>query len=135
MTETVKPELMKQSGMVGLNKPFRAPVYRTYWECIRGLHNQGILGFYKGNGLRMCHLYLFAYCQAKIYNEYLDGEDAMNRDRSWSKSVLTGILISLFLHPLHQTEARFVLQNRIPNFNSYKSIFQLYREGTFGGTP
>ena len=32
-------ELMIASGMVGLNKPFRAPIYRTYWECIKGLYN------------------------------------------------------------------------------------------------
>ena len=31
-------EMIKASGQVGLNKPFRAPVYRTYWECMRGLH-------------------------------------------------------------------------------------------------
>lgn len=55
----VPKDLIKASGQVGLNKPFRAPVYRSYWECIRGLHKQGILGFYKGNGLRLTHFYFF----------------------------------------------------------------------------
>lgn len=48
-----KEKLMKKSGQVGLNRPYRAPVYRTYWECIQGLYKQGLLGFYKGNSLRL----------------------------------------------------------------------------------
>lgn len=74
---TVRGELMAASGMVGLNKPFRAPVYRTYWECIKGLHNQGILGFYKGNGLRLVHLWMFQYLSTQIHHDYLDGDDVM----------------------------------------------------------
>jgi hypothetical protein len=45
----VRADLMKASGQVGkslfnlffcigLNKPYRAPVYRNYWECIQGLY-------------------------------------------------------------------------------------------------
>jgi len=30
----VRADLMKASGQVGLNKPYRAPVYRNYWECV-----------------------------------------------------------------------------------------------------
>ncbi len=42
-----RADLMKMSGMVGnflifilpgLNKPYRAPIYRNYWECIQGLY-------------------------------------------------------------------------------------------------
>jgi len=54
-----RADLIKASGQVGLNKPFRAPVYRTYYECIKGLYKQGIFGFYKGNGLRLVHGYAF----------------------------------------------------------------------------
>jgi hypothetical protein len=54
-----RADLIKASGQVGHNKPFRAPVYRTYYECISGLYKQGILGFYKGNGLRLAYGYAF----------------------------------------------------------------------------
>ncbi len=30
----VRADLMQASGQVGLNKPYRAPVYRNYWECV-----------------------------------------------------------------------------------------------------
>lgn len=33
-TTPPRADLIKASGQVGLNKPFRAPVYRTYFECI-----------------------------------------------------------------------------------------------------
>ena len=59
-----RPDLTKMSGQVGHNKPFRAPIYRTYWECVRGLHKQGILGFYKGNGLRLTYYALHMHCIA-----------------------------------------------------------------------
>lgn len=39
--------------------PYRAPVYRTYFEAIQGLYKQGLGGFYKGNGVRCLHIVLF----------------------------------------------------------------------------
>jgi hypothetical protein len=36
--QEVRADLMKASGQVGLNKPYRAPVYRNYWECVQGLY-------------------------------------------------------------------------------------------------
>ena len=54
-----RADLMKASGQVGLNKPYRAPVYRNYMECIQGLYKQGLLGFYKGNGVRCAHIFLY----------------------------------------------------------------------------
>jgi Mitochondrial carrier protein len=59
MKVEVRADLMKASGQVGLNKPYRAPVYRNYLECIQGLYRQGILGFYKGNGARCAHIFLY----------------------------------------------------------------------------
>jgi hypothetical protein len=39
--------------------PFKAPVYRNYFECISGLQKQGLGSFYKGNGVRCMHIFLF----------------------------------------------------------------------------
>lgn len=33
-----RADLIKASGQVGFNKPFRAPIYRSYYECIQGLY-------------------------------------------------------------------------------------------------
>jgi len=56
--EKRKFELILKSGVVGSNKPFRAPVYTTYTEVIKALANQGFLAFYKGNFLAILHLSL-----------------------------------------------------------------------------
>ena len=31
-----------------------------------------------------------------------------------------------FLHPLHLAESRLVLQNRLPNFQTYKSLWTMF---------
>lgn len=123
-----RADLMKLSGQVGLNKPFRAPVYRTYYECIKGLYKQGLLAFYKGNGLRLTYGYLYVTIVNNIHAEYLDGDDVMDIKPSYGKSLAAGLCACVPLHFLHLAEARFVLQNRLPNFQSYASIFNLVRD-------
>jgi hypothetical protein len=39
--------------------PFRPPVYRTYFEAFQGIYKQGMGGFYKGNGIRCLHIFMF----------------------------------------------------------------------------
>jgi hypothetical protein len=39
--------------------PFRPPVYRNYFEAFQGIYKQGLSGFYKGNGIRCMHIFLF----------------------------------------------------------------------------
>jgi len=36
--QSVRTDIMKASGQVGLNKPYRAAVYQSYQECIKGLY-------------------------------------------------------------------------------------------------
>jgi hypothetical protein len=48
-----------QQKIAAINLPFKAPVYRSYWECFQGIYRQGFTGFYKGNGVRSLHILLF----------------------------------------------------------------------------
>jgi hypothetical protein len=36
--QVVRGDLMVASGQVGFNKPYRAPIYLSYRECIQGLY-------------------------------------------------------------------------------------------------
>ena len=99
---------MIASGQVGLNKPYRAPVYQTYWECIQGLYKQGILGFYKGNGCRIVHIFLFEFLRNKMLFA-VNSDDQVFQKSSFIKDYLAATTASVFLHPLHFAEARFVL--------------------------
>ena len=66
---------MIKSGMTGSNRPFRAPIYGGYFEVIRALANQGLLGFFKG---------YWTGCQHTIANSYLRFL-ALNRlDYGWT---------------------------------------------------
>lgn len=123
-----RADLVKSSGQVGHNKPYRAPIYRSYLECIRGLYNQGLLGFYKGNGIRLLYGYLYLSTTNELNHYYLDGDDVLKTKGSYFKSLGSGLFACCTLHFLHLSEARFVLQNRLPNFQTYSSLFKLARE-------
>jgi hypothetical protein len=106
---------MIASGQVGFNKPYRAPIYMSYAECINGLYKQGILGFYKGNGCRVIHVLLYDLIRNDVTCQSDFGEMVFQRDSFW-RDYAAATVASLFLHPLHFAEARYVLQNRLPHF-------------------
>jgi hypothetical protein len=58
-TETAAMRSARQQKVASIDFPFKAPVYRSYWEAINGIYKQGIRGFYKGNGIRSLHILLF----------------------------------------------------------------------------
>lgn len=68
-----------------MNKPFRAPIYRTYYECAKGLYRQGIFAFYKGNGLRMAHWYLYLSLLNDLNFKYLDKADVLRNETNYIK--------------------------------------------------
>jgi hypothetical protein len=125
MKVEVRADLMKASGQVGLNKPYRAPIYRNYLECIQGLYKQGLLGFYKGNGVRCAHVLLYQAFRNDMQRQLDWGNNIFKRNSFW-RDFAAASLAGIFLHPLHLVEARLVLQNRIPNFSTYKSIWSLF---------
>ena len=57
--ETRATQAVSMQKVAAMQLPFKAPVYRSYWEAIQGLYKQDIRGFYKGNGIRSVHILLF----------------------------------------------------------------------------
>jgi hypothetical protein len=84
-------------------------------ECIQGLYRQGILGFYKGNGVRCAHVFLYQVFRNDV-QFYFDFGDNIFRRNSFFRDFAAASIAGVFLHPLHLAEARLVLQNRLPNF-------------------
>ncbi|CAI2372067.1 unnamed protein product [Moneuplotes crassus] len=114
-------KLKKLAGSVGKNAPYRAPVYQTYGECIRGLYKQGVLGFYKGNLYRHHYMLSTSLLQLNIAHRL---EDRIGSFRFFCH-LFAGITADTLFHPLHLIESRYILQNRIPAFTSYKSLYTL----------
>lgn len=88
------------------------------------MYRQGILGFYKGNGFRLAHIYLYELNRIYI-QKMLDTDDTIVKKNSFVKDFAAAFIASLYLHPLHWAEARYILNNRIPAFQSYKSLYTM----------
>ena len=61
----------------------------------------------------------------------MDTEETILRRDSFFKDFLASLGASLYLHPLHAAEARYVLNNRIPAFQSYKSFYSMLLQSGF----
>lgn len=116
--------------------PFRAPVYRSYFEAVSGLYRQGPTAFYKGNSVRCMHIFLFHKFNTELtlLTERHQGDFELLRaikQTPFAQEFLLSSTIDFFLHPLHVAEARFIMQNRRPNFAVYHSLVP----GFFTKTP
>mmetsp|Transcript_17404 Transcript_17404/g.19829 ORF Transcript_17404/g.19829 Transcript_17404/m.19829 type:complete len:361 (+) Transcript_17404:33-1115(+) len=125
-------ELLIKSGVTGTNKPFRAPVYTGYFEVIQALMRQGFLGFYKGNLIGMTHLGLtglsrmypmhhFKYSNSEFYH----GQSNMYRI---CLAIMMATGADMLLNPLYMMQSRFILQNRLTNFSTYKGIMHFFKK-------
>ena len=110
--------------------PFRPPVYRNYFEAFQGIYKQGLSGFYKGNGIRCLHIFLFHKLNTDLtlYSEANFGDHLKAlKQVPFAQEFLLSCAIDFLLHPLHLAEARFIMQNRRPNFAVYNSLPHFFR--------
>jgi hypothetical protein len=97
----VKERIVKESGQVGTNRPYQAPIYKSYSECIQGLYRQGLLGFYKGNGYRQFFNLTSSLCQVEMY--YMIKKNT-GHDGAMGVLVST-IAAEILFHPFHLMES------------------------------
>lgn len=82
--------------------PFKPSSYTNYMECTHGLMRQGILSFYKGNGIRCTHMLLFQYLRTDIslrVDKMRGGTFATSIPLVKEFLIATGV--DFLLHPLH----------------------------------
>merc|ERR1712194_42540 len=116
---------MVKSGMEG-QRAFKAPVYNSYRQVFTALGYQGLLGFYKGNGLGLVHLFFtnnlkFMAIWPAEKNALLKHEELTDIARLGYYTA-TGIAVDTIFQPLHVLQSRFILQNRLAKFYTYKSV-------------
>lgn len=82
-----------------------------------------MLGFYKGNGIRCLHIFLFHKLNTDLTlyseNNYAEKLKQLRKQYPLAQEFLLSCGIDFLLHPLHVAEARFIMQNRRPNFAVY----------------
>ena len=116
-------EVQLASGMVGANKPFRAPFYLNYRQAALALAGQGYQGFYKGNGVEIlrvsCTLYPKYYI---LTSNYFEESPLLIKYMTAFSVELAEEYIS---QPFQNAHTRYILQNRIPEYRVYRSLFRL----------
>lgn len=116
-------EVTKASGMLPGQKPYRAPIYESYFDVLRGLRKQGFLAFYKGNLYRI--MFFGATGRVKITGEWALRERSNFFEKTnFLRKLLVYTICDMILHPLFFIENRYVLQNRLPHFQVYSSLIK-----------
>lgn len=117
-------ELQLSSGMVGTNKPFRAPFYLNYRQAALALSAQGFQGFYKGNFIDTLR-----FSSSTFPKIYVVNQDMFVNTLSFIKFFAVfavDCIGELVTQPLQNARTRFILQNRIPQFSVYRSLYRFF---------
>jgi hypothetical protein len=131
-----KYELMVKSGMEN-QRAFKAPVYTSYRQVFTALGNQGLLGFYKGNALGLFHLFMTNNLKFQVIwptqQTALLKHEEMSDGARFLYYTVTGCLVDSIFQPLHVLQSRFILQNRLAKFYTYKSVIGAFKKHITSG--
>lgn len=117
-------ELIKSSGVLEGQKPYRAPIYENYWQTMKGLYNQGFLGFYKGNFWRI--FFIVIPLRIRLMLDYFVLDHYPNFHKfSFLKDWIIFSISDWICQPAFVTESRYTLQNRLPQFQAYSNILKI----------
>jgi hypothetical protein len=117
--------LQLASGMVGENRPFKAPFYKNYREAFLALAGQGYLGFFKGNGVDL--LYQMGRLTLKLpLLSFLGLSYQSPGLTKFISDMMVMGAIDICLQPLHNFQSRFILQNRLKEFRTYRTLYRTY---------
>jgi Mitochondrial carrier protein len=118
-------ELQLSSGMVNANKPFRPPYYANYRQAALALVAQGYQGFFKGNVVEIIRFAIGVY--PKYY--FLMSAQISEYPLIYKVFIALGseLLTEHLAQPFRTAQTRFVLQNRIPEFVLYRSLYKYFQ--------
>lgn len=116
-------ELIKSAGLLEGQKPYRAPIYESYFQTIKGLYKQGLLGFYKGTFWRI--FFIVIPLRLRLIMDYHIMDHYPNFFKfSFLKDWITFTIADMICHPAFVIENRYTLQNRLPQFQSYANVLK-----------
>ena len=108
-----KAQTTRQNRTLSLWQPYKPSSYLSYNEALKGLFREGApTSFYKGNGVRACHILLFHKLNTDLTFrvEQIFGPQwkALKQVPLASEFILS-CSVDLLLQPLHVAETRFVI--------------------------
>ena len=98
----------------------------TYREAFRLLGQQGVLGFYKGNGVGL----VYALTQGtlkSLSNGFVANYSDWTERNKLIASLGLSTMIDMTLQPLHVIQSRLILQDRRKNFLTYPTVLDAFR--------
>lgn len=120
--------LTLSSGVTGANKPFRAPIYNNYREAFVAIAGQGYQGFFKGNFVSGVSYIIGMAIKTSLYS-IVTPESAPPPVKFFLGFGIT-TLVDIASQPFRNVQTRFILQNRIPEFATYKTILNCFSKMT-----
>jgi hypothetical protein len=84
--------------------------------------------------MRLLHIYTFGYTRNSIVYYMNRDKNVLTSRSNFFVDLSAAIVASMLMHPLHFAESRMILNNRLPNFGSYKSLYSLYISSQDAGT-
>lgn len=117
--------LQLASGMVGENRPFKAPFYKNYREAFLSLAGQGYLGFFKGNGVDLLYQMSRLTVKLPLLSYFGLSYQSPGLTKFVADMAVMGA-IDICLQPLHNIQARYILQSRLKEFRTYKTLLRTY---------
>lgn len=131
LRERVNKELVQSSGVQEGGHPYRAPIFEKYTEMLRVLNRQGVLSYWKGLMYRVGFMFSPSYIMLGI-NNYLTELSKVNNYsvHSYQSIYFIYSCIEFVIHPFYLIESRYILQNRLPHFRVYNSLFKLFNRSS-----
>lgn len=74
---------------------------------------------------RLTHIFAYGYFRNNMVYYMNRDQNVLTSRSNFFVDLSAATLASLCLHPFHFAESRMVLNNRLPNFGAYKSIYTL----------
>jgi len=131
LRERVNKELVQLSGVQEGGHPYRAPIFEKYSEMLKVLNKQGVLSFWKGLIYRLGFIFTPPFVMLGINNYIKELDTSMNYSiYNYKLIYLIYSSIEFIIHPFYLIESRYILQNRLPHFRVYNSIFKLFNRSS-----
>ncbi|CAD8047564.1 unnamed protein product [Paramecium sonneborni] len=103
---------------------YQGASYQNYNAVFKGLGEQGILGFFKGLGTGIVYQITNSQLRYFLIQKYFNEKKLIQN----LYASLVGMVVDVITNPLMLIQSKMIYQNRLPNFRTYRSVFDLLKK-------
>ncbi|CAD8045664.1 unnamed protein product [Paramecium sonneborni] len=98
--------------------------YQNYNAVLKGLGEQGILGFFKGLGTGIVYQITNSQLRYFLIQKYFNEKKLIQN----LYASLVGMVVDVITNPLMLIQSKMIYQNRLPNFRTYRSFLDILKK-------